>query len=80
MPTFLYSTGPYVHGSLMVVSRKRIPSTPSSPLLLQGHTLKQVKMFKYRGVLLFDSLSWSEYVQSVCNKARKILGLLYRRF
>ena len=69
-----------IHGSLMVVSRKRVPSTLSSPLLLQGHTLKQVKMFKYHDVLLSHGLIWSEHVQSVCSKARKTLGLLYRRF
>ena len=37
-------------------------------------------MFKYLGVLLSHDLSWGEHVQSVCSKARKILGLLYRRF
>ena len=26
------------------------------------------------------ALSWGEHVQSVCSRARKILGLLYRRF
>ena len=37
-------------------------------------------LFKYLGVLLSHDLSWGEHVQSVCSKARKILGLLYRRF
>ena len=64
----------------MIVSRRRTTSTPSSPLLLEGHPLDQVKMFKYLGVLLSHDLSWGEHVQSVCSKARKILGLLYRRF
>ena len=64
----------------MIVSRRRTASTPSSPLLLEGHPLDQVKMFKYLGVLLSHDLSWGEHVQSVCSKARKILGLLYRRF
>ena len=64
----------------MVVSRKRLPSTPPSPLLLEGHPMEQVKIFKYLGVLLSHDLSWCEHIQSVCSKARKILGLLYRRF
>ena len=64
----------------MIVSRRRTASTPSSPLLLEGHPLDQVKMFKYLGVLLSHHLFWGEHVQSVCSKARKILGLLYRRF
>ena len=37
-------------------------------------------MFKYLGVLLSHDLSWDEHVQSVCSRARKILGLLYRWF
>ena len=64
----------------MVVSRRRTASTPSQPLLLDNHPLDQVKMFKYLGVLLSHDLSWGEHVQSVCSRARKILGLLYRRF
>ena len=64
----------------MVVSRRRTASTPSQPLLLDNHPLDQVKMFKYLGVLLSHDLSWGEHVQSVRSRARKILGLLYRRF
>ena len=65
----------------MIVSRKTNLSTPSSPLLLEGHPLDQVEMFQYLGVLLLShDLTWGEHVQSTCKKARKILGLLYRRF
>ena len=64
----------------MIVSRRKTVSTPSSPLLLEGHSLERVEMFKYLGVLLSHDLSWGEHVQAICSKARKILGLLYRRF
>ena len=77
-PTFSHSIGP--KRKYMIVSRRRTTSIPSSPLLLEGHPLVQVKMFKYLGVLLSHDLSWGEHVQSVCSKARKILGLLYGRF
>ena len=64
----------------MVVSCRRTASIPSQPLLLDNHPLDQVKMFKYLGVLLSHDLSWGDHVQSVCSRARKILGLLYRQF
>ena len=76
--TFSHSIG--INANYMIVSRRKIVSTPSSPLLLEGHSLERVEMFKYLGVLLSHDLSWGEHVQAICSKARKILGLLYRRF
>ena len=32
------------------------------------------------GVLLTDNLSWSTQIKSICQRARCVLGLLYRRF
>ena len=39
-----------------------------------------VAAFKYLGVLLSQDMSWSPQVQAVCSKAKKVLGLLYRKF
>ena len=50
------------------------------PLLLFGSALERVDSYRYLGVLLTGDLSWSLQVESVCQKARRILGLLYRRF
>ena len=63
----------------MVISRKRNPSSPQT-LTLGGSDLERVECFKYLGLLLSANLSFSEHIQSMCMKARKILGLLYRRF
>ena len=63
----------------MIVSRKHNPSLP--PTLCLGSTpLERVHMYKYLGVILTSILSWSEHINSVCMKARKLIGLLYRRF
>ena len=63
----------------MYISRKRqCHQVPN--LLLDGVNLDRVASFKYLGILLTENLKWSSHVESVCNKARKILGLIYRRF
>ena len=66
--------------SYMMLSRKRFPTTPLHPLMLSGLHLNEVECFKYLGVLLSSDLSWTPHITSVCSKAKKILGLLYRRF
>ena len=45
-----------------------------------GTPLERVDTFKYLGVILSSDLSWTPQVESVCTKARNLLGLLYRRF
>ena len=64
----------------MIISRKRNQCLPPAPLTLNGTILEVVPTFKYPGVLLSSDLSWTHHIQGVCSKARKILGLLYRRY
>ena len=64
----------------MVISRKRLRPTYAGVLYLRDSPLEQVECFKYLGVILASDLSFSQHIDSVCSKARKILGLLYRRF
>lgn len=49
-------------------------------LSLCGQVLEQVECFKYLGVLLTSDLTWSKHTESICAKAKKLLGMIYRRF
>ena len=64
----------------MLISRKKIPSTPEGPFLLGNRPLQRVDIFKYIGILLSQDMSWSPQVQTICSKAKKILRLLYQKF
>ena len=52
----------------------------SSYIYLGGMALGEVDSFKYLGVLLHKHLTWSEHISRICNKAKQILGLIYRQF
>jgi len=63
---------------MIVTQKRKIASTP--PILLEGTPLERADTFKYLGVILSSNLSWTPQVESVCTKARKLLGLLYIHF
>ena len=53
---------------------------PDEPLILGDLPLQKVDTFRYLGVLLSQDMSWSPHVRATCSKAKKVLGLLYRKF
>ena len=39
-----------------------------------------VSSYKYLGVLITSNLMWSSHVANICNKSRRLIGILYRQF
>ena len=62
----------------MVIARSK--SHQCLELYLASQPLECVKNYKYHGVVIFSSLSWSEQIQSICDKSRKLMGMLYCQF
>ena len=42
--------------------------------------LEQVTKYKYFGVIITSTLSWSTHISSISTKARRLVGMLYRHF
>ena len=63
----------------MRVTRKR-PGICPPTLYLCCQPLQEVDSYKYLGILLSSDLSWAQHIQSICGKAKKLVGLIYRRF
>jgi len=51
-----------------------------SSIFLNGCPLEEVPTFKYLGIIISSDLSWSQHIEGICSKARKIIGMLYRRY
>ena len=62
-----------------MLSRKKIQSTP--PVLnLLGSEIEGVDSIKYLGLTIKHNLSWSDHINKICSKARRLVGMLYRQF
>ena len=62
--------------------KKALAFNTSSLLLSNGTQLNQVASYKYLGVTITSNLSyaWLPHNTSLCNKARKLVGMIYRKF
>ena len=63
---------------MMFISKKKSKSIPTPQLTLDGTILNRVKC--YLDITVTSDLSWSLHISNCCNKTRRLVGLLYRRF
>ena len=64
----------------MLITRKKACSIPPPILYVSGTPLLSVSSVRYLGVQLNSDLSWSPHISNLCAKARRLVGVLYRRF
>ena len=64
----------------MLITRKNSKSLLPPDLTLNGKVLRRVFSYRYLGITLTSNMSWSPHIMECCNKTRRLIGLLYRRF
>ena len=65
----------------LFISRKRTSSIPPPCLNMGNLPLAHVSKYKYLGITIITAdLMWSTHITNICNKTRRLIGLLYRRF
>ena len=64
----------------MFISRRRLRRSEPSPLFLNGSLIEAVDCIKYLGVSIASDLSWSQHIQSITSKTRRLVGLLFRQY
>ena len=47
-------------------------------LCLLNATMEYVTHYKYLGVVISSDMTWTSHIQHICNKAKRIIGMLYR--
>lgn len=63
--------------SMLIHSRRKKISN-SLQLTVDGKSIEQVRCFKFLGVQVNDSLTWSDHIDMVCKKVSRSLNLLRR--
>ena len=63
----------------LLISRKRF-QTALHTMYVNGDALESVSSYRYLGILISTKLSWSNHIKEITSKARKKIGLVYRRF
>ena len=48
--------------------------------MLNDIPLKHVSSYKYLGVLITSDSMWSSHISKICNRTRRLVGLMYRKF
>ena len=64
----------------MVFSSRRQPVPFPANFSLNGFLLEVVDSVKYLGLSISSDLSWTNHINSITSKARKLVGLLFRQF
>ena len=62
----------------MLLHSSRKTNLPPLNLSLDGHTIKQVRVYKFLGIQINDTLTWKDHIDFIISKASRQINLLRR--
>ena len=63
---------------LLHSSRRKLALDTGLKLHIDGLIVEQVRIFKYLGVVINETLTWSDHINMICSKVTRSLNLLRR--
>ena len=64
----------------MLIPKKNSKSLPPPDLTLDETVLRRVFSYRYLGITITSNMSWSPHITECCNKTRRLIDLIHRRF
>ena len=64
----------------MQVYKKEKKTKSLNNIMFGTSLIERTYSFKYLGVTISSTLSWTERIHNICTKARKVIGILYHHF
>ena len=62
----------------LIGGSRRLKSFGSITLKIEEEEIEQVTSYKYLGLKINETLTWSDHVESICKRVTQRLGLLQR--
>ncbi len=50
----------------------------TSPVIIHNEKIRQVKMYKYLGVMVDNTLSWKDHIDTLCKRVKQRVYFLHR--
>ena len=66
--------------TMLITRKKQCSISNQFCIALYSESLDRVYLFKYLGITIFYNLCWSEHISDIVARAKRVIGLIYRKF
>ena len=66
--------------TMLITRKKQCSISNQFCITLYSESLNRVYLFKYLGITISYNLCWSEHISDIVARAKRVIGLIYRKF